>query len=103
MLKSMNFKNDSQDERSQQSTEALRLLDMMVHTCYCKNKVKSEDSEYEPRIVIYLGEGERYALMELEFNNPELTDGANVYRGFPITLVREDSHCRVFCLNPVVK
>lgn len=101
MLKSMNFKNDSRDERSQMLTESLRLLDMMVHQCYCRNKVKAQDPNYEPRIVIYIGSYEYGALMDLNRNNPELTDG-DQYRGFPITLVREESHCRVFCLNPVV-
>ena len=102
MLKSMNFKNDSPDEQSQLRTEALRLLDMMVHQVYCKNKVKSDDPDYEPRIVIYIGSYEHGTLLDLNRNNPELTCG-DQYRGFPITLVREESHCRVFCLNPVVK
>ena len=101
MLKSINFKNDSRDERSQMLTESLRLLDMMVHQCYCRNKVKSDDPDYEPRIVIYIGSYEYGALMDLNRNSPELADG-DQYRGFPITLVREESHCRVFCLNPVV-
>lgn len=100
MLRSINFKNDSRDERSQMLTESLRLLDMMVHQCYCKNKVKSDDPDYAPRIVIYIGACERGALLYLNRNNPELTD-VDSYRGFPITLVREESHCRVFCLNPV--
>lgn len=102
MLKSMNFKNDSPDEQSQLRTEALRLLDMMVHQTYCKNKVKSDDPEYKPRIVIYIGQLEYYSLMDLMPANPELTDGLQ-YRGFPVTRVIDDSHCRVFCLNPVVK
>jgi len=101
MLKSINFKNDSRDEQSQMLTESLRLLDMMVHQCYCRNKVKAQDPNYKPRIVIYIGLYEYDALLGLSRNNPELTNGDH-YRGFPITIVREESHCRVFCLNPVV-
>lgn len=96
MFKSMNFKNDSSDAQSQKLTEALRLLDMVVHQCYCNNKRKSDDPDYEPRVVIYIGHLEYYALMDLNCNNPELTDG-QTYR------VIDDSHCRAFCLNPVVK
>jgi len=99
MLKSMNFKNDSLDEQSQRLTECLRLLDLAVHTCYCKNKSKSQDADYEPRIVIYLGSMEHHALHSLMRNNPELAT-SETYRGFPVTLVREESHCRAFCLNP---
>jgi len=102
MLKSMNFKNDSRDSKAQELTECLRLLDLMVHTCYCNNKRKSTEPEYKPRIVIYLGHLEFCALMDLSRNCRDIAT-TETYRDFPVTLVSEDTHCKVFCLNPVVK
>lgn len=102
MFKSMNFKNDSHDERAQERTEALRLLDMMVHQCYHKNKARSDDPKYEPRMAIYLGTLEYSSLRSSMPSNP-MTNVVENYRGYPVTRVTDDTHCRVFCLNPVVK
>ncbi len=103
MLKGMNFKNDSCDETSQSMTEALRLLDMHVTGAYNHNKLKSDDPDYTPVLVIYLGQLEYMSLMELQRNNPGMV-GSDTYRGFDVVHVVAESHLRVFCLNvPVVK
>lgn len=98
-IKSFNFRDDSVDESSQERTAALRILDMMVTECYNRNKIKSNDPEYRPRLVIYIGHLEYYAMMSCSF-----PPGANVaedtYRGFPVHRVTEGTHCRVFCTNP---
>lgn len=96
------LQNDSRDTRSQRELKALKLLDFILWECYHSNKRESDDVEYEPQIVIYIGHLEYDALMGLSRNNPELTDGLN-YRGFPVTHVVNNSHCRVFCLNPPVR
>jgi hypothetical protein len=99
MLKSMNFKNDSPDEESQRLTEALRLIDMVLYKCYSKNKTKSADPNYQPRVVIYIGDLEYAALRSLCTYASDLTDASDQYRGFPIIRVMQESHCRAFCLN----
>ena len=83
MLKSMNFKNDSLDEESQCLTETLRLIDLVLHKCYSKNKAKSADPDYEPRVVIYIGDHEHAALKSLCTYASDLTDASDQYRGYP--------------------
>jgi hypothetical protein len=99
MIRPIDYMTSLKSKYAQESVEALRLLDMAVYKTYCRNKSHSVNPDYEPRIVIYLGSYELNQLISLKRNAPELTDG-ETYRDFPVIKVEQESHCRVFCLNP---